>query len=59
MKLFAAQLQAFDDDGFLILRDVLTGEQTEDLQKWAQEVHDWETIADSPWMPYKVFHNVT
>jgi hypothetical protein len=58
MKLSAAQLQAFNDDGFLILRDVLTEKQTKDLQKWAHEVHDWTTTENSPWMPYEVWYVV-
>lgn len=47
------QCQFFVDHGYLILRDVLSASEKEDLQRWAQEVHDWDTDASSPWMPYE------
>ncbi|KAJ9603269.1 hypothetical protein H2200_012047 [Cladophialophora chaetospira] len=48
-----AQVQSFRHDGYLIVRDVLSEQETRDLQRWAQEVHDWPTDQDSPWMPYE------
>jgi 2-aminoethylphosphonate dioxygenase len=42
----------FEEDGFLIIRDLLTPEETRDLQVWAQEVHDWPNDESSPWMAY-------
>ncbi|KIW89723.1 uncharacterized protein Z519_09879 [Cladophialophora bantiana CBS 173.52] len=53
MLLTEEQLQFFRKNGYLILRDVLSEEETKDLQRWAQEVHDWPTDANSPWMPYE------
>ncbi|KAK5459878.1 hypothetical protein LTS15_004007 [Exophiala xenobiotica] len=53
MLLSQEQCRLFDDDGYLILRDVLSSEETGNLQRWAQEVHDWPTAEDSPWMPYE------
>ncbi|OAP61447.1 hypothetical protein AYL99_03650 [Fonsecaea erecta] len=53
MLLSEQQLQLFRKNGYLILRDVLSEEQTKNLQQWAQEVHDWPTDANSPWMPYE------
>jgi 2-aminoethylphosphonate dioxygenase len=50
------QLESFRRNGYLILRDVLSGQETKDLQAWAQEVHDWPTDESSPWMPYEVFN---
>ncbi|KIX95059.1 uncharacterized protein Z520_09369 [Fonsecaea multimorphosa CBS 102226] len=47
------QMQFFRKNGYLILRNVLSEEETKDLQRWAQEVHDWPTDANSPWMPYE------
>lgn len=43
---------SFQRNGYLIIRDLLSPSETEDLQDWAQEVHDWPTDEDSPWMPY-------
>lgn len=43
---------SFERNGFLIIRDFLLPSETRDLQKWAQEVHDWPTDESSPWMPY-------
>jgi hypothetical protein len=47
-------LESFRRDGYLILRDVLSVQETTKLQTWAQEVHDWPTDEASPWMPYEV-----
>lgn len=55
MLLSQEQCQCFDEEGYLILQDVLSSEETGNLQSWAQEVHDWPTAEDSPWMPYEVF----
>ena len=44
---------AFEENGYLILRDLLTPDETANLQHWAQEVHDWPTGESSPWMPYE------
>ncbi len=59
MLLSHEQCQSFNDEGYLILRDVLSSEETGNLQKWTQEVHDWPTAEDSPWMPYEVFTKIT
>lgn len=47
------QKASFDDDGYLIIRDLLSPQETEDLQAWAHEVHDWPRDESSPWMPYE------
>jgi hypothetical protein len=44
----------FKSNGYLIIRDLLSQSETQDLQRWAQEVHDWEPTADSIFMPYEV-----
>ncbi|KFY17221.1 hypothetical protein V492_00815 [Pseudogymnoascus sp. VKM F-4246] len=43
----------FEKNGYLILQDVLSGDETLKLQKWAQEVHDLPRTEDTPWMPYE------
>jgi len=52
-RLSAEQRAAFENDGSLILRDLLTPDETAYLQQWAREVHDWPTDESSPWMPYE------
>lgn len=52
-KITAEQLNHFDSDGYLILRDVLTPKEIKDVQTWAQEVHDWPISESVPWMPYE------
>ncbi|ETI23795.1 hypothetical protein G647_05601 [Cladophialophora carrionii CBS 160.54] len=47
------QIRFFHQNGYLILRDILSADETQDLQKWAQEVHDWPTDERSPGMPYE------
>jgi ectoine hydroxylase-related dioxygenase (phytanoyl-CoA dioxygenase family) len=42
----------FEQDGFLILENLLTAEETANLRQWAQEVHDWPNDVSSPWMAY-------
>jgi 2-aminoethylphosphonate dioxygenase len=48
------QRQGFANDGFLVLRDVLSPTEVEDLRLWAQEVHDWPINDNVPYMPYEV-----
>ena len=47
------QQKFFEQKGYLILRDVLSGPEVIDLQRWAQEVHDLPRTAETPWMPYE------
>lgn len=47
------QRAAFQQDGFLVLRDFFTSDAIDDLKRHAQEVHDWHTDASSRWMPYE------
>jgi hypothetical protein len=47
------QQSFFEDKGYLILRDVMSAEETVALQQWAQEVHDLPRTAEAPWMPYE------
>lgn len=56
-RISSEQSQSFEDDGFLVLRGVLSQSETKDLQRWAQEVHDWPVLPESPWMPYEVVQN--
>ncbi|PHH70521.1 hypothetical protein CDD82_7055 [Ophiocordyceps australis] len=47
------QVASFNQNGFLIVKDFLTPDQTRDLQKWAQQVHDLEPSDTSDFMPYE------
>ncbi|KAF3903895.1 hypothetical protein ABW20_dc0109030 [Dactylellina cionopaga] len=51
--LSAEQLTSFGKDGYLIIRHFLSSQEVGDLQKWAQEVHDWNPTAESEFMPYE------
>ncbi|OAG35696.1 hypothetical protein AYO21_10090 [Fonsecaea monophora] len=53
MLLSEEQVRSFRRNGYLVLGNVLSEVETEELQRWAQEVHDWTTDANSPWMPYE------
>ncbi|KAF9530927.1 hypothetical protein CPB83DRAFT_809836 [Crepidotus variabilis] len=46
------QLASFSKNGYLILRDVLSTQETTALQRWAQEIHDLPCTEHSSWMPY-------
>lgn len=48
------QVAFFKANGYLIVRDMLSDTETKELQRWAQEVHDWTPNADSQFMPYEV-----
>ena len=48
------QLTSFRENGYLIVRDLLTEPEIKSLQQWAQQVHDWEPTAESEFMPYEV-----
>jgi hypothetical protein len=48
------QIDYFHEHGYLILRDLLSGEEVDRLKEWAQEVHDWKATPDSIFMPYEV-----
>lgn len=50
----AEQLASFRENGYLIVRDLLTEPEIKSLQQWAQQVHDWEPTAESQFMPYEV-----
>ncbi|KAM0454392.1 hypothetical protein ACHAPV_008472 [Trichoderma viride] len=47
------QVAFFKANGYLIVRDMLSDTETKELQRWAQEVHDWTPNADSQFMPYE------
>ncbi|PHH59497.1 hypothetical protein CDD81_3137 [Ophiocordyceps australis] len=48
------QVDSFKRNGFLIVKDFLSPDETRDLQKWAQQVHDMEPSDTSDFMPYEV-----
>ena len=50
------EIQFFNDNGYLIIRNLLTPSETKNLQQWAQEVHDLPRTPEVPWMPYEVSH---
>ena len=43
----------FDQNGYLILRDIMSSSEIQDLQHWSHEVHDLPRTDDVPWMPYE------
>ncbi|KAH8898628.1 PhyH-domain-containing protein [Thozetella sp. PMI_491] len=47
------QLDFFRKNGYLIVRDFLSKQEVQDLQGWAQEVHDWKATDDADFMPYE------
>ncbi|KAK1052814.1 hypothetical protein LTR33_014424, partial [Friedmanniomyces endolithicus] len=49
--LIKAERTSFDDDGYLIIRDLLGSQETANLQQWAQEIHDAPVDAASTLMP--------
>ncbi|KAL5092851.1 hypothetical protein Trisim1_000586 [Trichoderma cf. simile WF8] len=51
--LSAEQVAFFKANGYLIVRDILNDVETAEVQKWAQEVHDWTPTPDSQFMPYE------
>jgi 2-aminoethylphosphonate dioxygenase len=48
------QLSFFRENGYLIVRDFLSKQEVQNLQAWAQEVHDWKVSDDAEFMPYEV-----
>lgn len=52
--LSAEQVESFKTNGYLIVRDFLSNGEVKDLQRWAQEVHDWEATPECDFMPYEV-----
>lgn len=49
-----AQLQSFEEKGYLVIPSFLSESEAKDLQRWAQEVHDLPREGDVPYMPYEV-----
>jgi len=47
-------IEFFKEHGYLIIRHLLSLTEVEDLQQWAQEVHDWKPTPESIFMPYEV-----
>jgi hypothetical protein len=52
--LSSEQVAFFKANGYLIVRNILNDAETKDLQRWAQEVHDWTPTVESQFMPYEV-----
>lgn len=50
----AEQVQSFEDNRYLIVRDFLAPKEVAALQSWAQEVHDHVPDKHSDYMPYEV-----
>jgi 2-aminoethylphosphonate dioxygenase len=48
-----SELTSFHQNGYLIVRDFLSPAEVSNLQKWAQEVHDWPATPKSRFMPYE------
>jgi hypothetical protein len=54
VQLPSKDIESFKESGYLIIRDLLSPTEVEDLQQWAQEVHDWKPTPESIFMPYEV-----
>lgn len=54
MAITSEQKSFFKENGYLVIRDFLSAEETKNLQTWAQEVHDWQPTTESEFMPYEV-----
>lgn len=52
--LTSEQLQFYKNEGYLIIRGFFSSPESQELQQWAQEVHDLPRIGDVPYMPYEV-----
>lgn len=48
------QLQFYENEGYLIIRGFFSSPESQQLQQWAQEVHDLPRTGDVPYMPYEV-----
>ncbi|KAL7925980.1 hypothetical protein ACQKWADRAFT_309592 [Trichoderma austrokoningii] len=51
--LSSEQIAFFKRNGYLVVRDILSDSESEESQRWAQEVHDWTPTAESQFMPYE------
>jgi hypothetical protein len=54
VQLPSEEIDFFKEHGYLIIRHLLTSAEVENLQQWAQEVHDWTPSSESIFMPYEV-----
>lgn len=52
MGLSEADKAFFEDNGYLVVPNLLSAQEAVDVQTWVNEVHDWPTDELSPWMPY-------
>jgi hypothetical protein len=50
--LTAAQRASFEEQGYLVLRDVLSPFEISALKTWSQEVHDLPRTPDCPYLQY-------
>ena len=48
------QVRFYANNGFVVLRNILSPPEIKELQNWAQEVHDLPRTPDVLWMPYEV-----
>jgi len=54
VQLPSKDIEFFKESGYLIVRHLLSPTEVNDLQQWAQEVHDWKLTPESIFMPYEV-----
>ncbi|KAK0253315.1 hypothetical protein LTR91_009702 [Friedmanniomyces endolithicus] len=53
LHLTEAEKTNFDEDGYLIIRDLLDAREASELQQWALEIHDAPVNDHSTLMPYE------
>lgn len=49
-----SQIEAFQQQGYLVIPGFLNSVESNHLQQWAQEIHDLPRTADAPYLPYEV-----
>ncbi|KAL2050109.1 hypothetical protein ABVK25_009612 [Lepraria finkii] len=47
------QVRFYANNGYVVLRNILSPPEIKELQNWAQEVHDLPRTPDVLWMPYE------
>ena len=53
MELMEEKKSYFVKNGFLIVRDIFSNQETLELQRWVNDVHNWPTDENAEWMPYE------
>lgn len=52
-QLSEEQIQSFNKNGFLILKDLFDEKAKEAIVSWSHDVQNWPEVRGSSWMPYR------